>query len=202
MNSTLPKSRLAELRKEFGLTQEKIAEELGINKNTVSSVETSRRFLTIDKGIEIAQKYGVTLDWLYGLKDAAKDDNVLDNFRSFFSLGKLTIPIETRSVLSETSFLTMHLSNVVRDYLLEMKEIERINEEKDLPEPAYKAWSESVKAKYLKELEEKGAGETAEFVLIMNDEHFGSDVAYCIARRQLPELSARVAMDKMNFDKE
>ena len=200
MSTALPKSRLAELRKKLGFTQEKFAEEFGVNKNTISSVETSRRFLTIDKGIEIAQEYGVTLDWLYGLADTDKKSDVLDSFSSFFRIGQLTIPVENATVHSETSFLTMQLSNVVRAYLLEMNEIERINEEKGLPEPAYKAWRESVKAKYLEKLEEQGAGEAVEFVLIMNDEHFGSDVAYARARRELPELSARAALDKMNFD--
>lgn len=200
MNSALPKSRLAELRKGLGLTQEKFAEAIGVNKNTVSSVETSSRLLNIETGIEIAKKYGVTLDWLYGLKDAAKENDVLDSFSSFFGVGKRTIAVADKTTSCENIFLTVHLSNVVRDYLLKKNEIEKTKEEKDLPTDAYKAWLESVKSIYMKEIEENGAGEPVEFVLIENDENFGLDVAYARARRQLPDLSAQIALDKLNFD--
>lgn len=200
MNSALPKSRLAELRKGLGLTQEKFAEEIGVNKNTVSSVETSSRLLNIETAIEIAKKYSVTLDWLYGLKDASKENDVLDSFSFFFGMGKRTIAVADKTTSCENTFLTIHLSSVVRDYLLKKDEIEKTNEEKDLPPDAYKAWLESVKNKYLKEIKENGAGKKVEFVLIENDENFGLDVAYARTRRQLPDLDARIALDKLNFN--
>lgn len=198
MDTNFPSSRLAELRKKHKLTQEKMAEQLGVNKNTLSAVETSRRLLTIDKGIEIAKKFHVSLDWLYGLQDAEKKSDILDNFSSFFNFSKCTIPVEDKTPYGGISFLTMQLSNVVRDYLLEMNEIEKIYNEKNLPEPAYKAWRESVKTQYLERLERQEECEKIEFVLIENDKKLGANVAYGIARRQLPDISAQIEFDKLN----
>jgi hypothetical protein len=89
---------------------------------------------------------------------------------------------------------------VVRDYLLKKNEIEKINKEKSLPKEAYNAWLESVRADYLREIEEKGMGASVELILIENDENFGLDVAYARARRKLPDLAAKIHFDKQNFD--
>lgn len=199
MNEISPKCRLLELRKMLGLTQEQFADQVGISKNTVSNVENSKNPLSIETAFIIAKKFNVSLDWLYRLNDEDRNKNILDSFSSFFGMGQLTIPVEDKTASYENTFLTVHLSHVVIDYLLKKNEIEKINKETGLPIEAYKAWLESVKTKYLKEIEENGAGEKVEFVLIENDEKFGSDVAYARARRQLPDLATKIALDKQNF---
>lgn len=197
----LPKCRLLELRKKHNLTQDQLANAVKISATTVSNIESAKNLMSIDIALIIAKEYKVSLDWLYGLSDDASP-YVLDSFSSFFDIGQAYIPVENKTVSSEFPFLTVHLSSSVRDYLLEKNDIEKINKERDLPEPAYKAWLESIRTKYLKELQENGEGETVEYVLIENDENWGSDVAYARARRQLPDLAARIALDKMNFDNE
>lgn len=202
MNELSPKCRLLELRKMLGLTQEQFANQVGINKNTISNVENSKNSLSIETAFIITKRFNLSLDWLYGLEGATKENNILDSFCSFFDIGECTIAIEDKTTFCENAFLTLHLSPVVRDYLLKRNEIEKINKEKDLPIEAYKAWLERVKTNYLKEIEENGAGKPIEFVLVENDENFGLDVAYAKMRRQLPDLAAKIALDKLNFDNE
>lgn len=197
----LPKCRLLELRKKHNLTQDQLANAVKISATTVSNIESAKNIMSIDIALIIAERYKVSLDWLYGLSDDASPD-VLDSFSSFFSIGQAYIPVENKTVSNKFPFLTIHLSSAVRDYLLEKNDIEKINKEKDLPEPAYKAWLESIRTKYLKELQENGEVKPVEYVLIENDENLGADVVYTIARRQLPDLAARIALDKMNFDNE
>ena len=95
----------------------------------------------------------------------------------------------------------MQLSGVVRDYFLEINEVEKISKEKDLPEAAYKAWLESVKVKYQKALGENELDEVIEFVLIENGENLDSDIAYVEARRQMGDYAAKAALDELNFGK-
>lgn len=195
-----PKARLFELRHKLGFTQEQFSNEVGISKTTISNNENSSNPLRIDIALVIAEKYNVSLDWLYGLKEN-ESTNVLDSFRSFFSLGECEIAVEDKTLRSENKFLTIRLSEAAKDYFLAINEIEKTKIEKDLPEPAYIAWVESVKATYIKKIEENQAGEMTEFVLIQNTENFGIDVVYAQARRALPDLAAKIQLDKLNLDK-
>lgn len=197
--SEAQKSRLFELRHKLGLTQEQFSNEVGISKTTISNNENSSNPLRIDIALVIAEKYNVSLDWLYGLKEN-ESTNVLDSFRSFFSLGEREIFIADKTIPSET-FLTIRLSEAVKDYFLAINEIEKTKKEKDLPEAAYIAWVESVKATYIKKIEENQTGEMVEFVLIQNTENFGIDVAYAQARRELPDLAAKKHLDELNYGK-
>lgn len=194
-----PKARLFELRHKLGLTQEQFSNEVGISKTTISNNENSSTPLRIDIALAIAEKYKVSLDWLYGLKEN-ESTNVLDSFRSFFSLGKREIAVENKALRSENTFLTICLSQAAIDYFLTINEIEKTKIEKDLPEPAYIAWIESVKATYIKKVEENQAGEVKEFVLVENTDNFGVDIAYTQARRALPDLAAKIQLDKLNLD--
>lgn len=61
--------RLKELRCDRGLTQKQLAVELGINKVTYSRYESSLREPSISTLIKIANYYGVTVDYILGLKE-------------------------------------------------------------------------------------------------------------------------------------
>lgn len=61
-------NRLAELRRSHGLSQEELAEKLGISRQAVSKWERAESSPDTDNLIALAQLYGVTLDVLLGLK--------------------------------------------------------------------------------------------------------------------------------------
>lgn len=61
--------RLAELRKKAGLSQGKLAQGLGISQNAVSQYENGTREPTLAKLKELADFFGVSVDYLLG------DDN-------------------------------------------------------------------------------------------------------------------------------
>ena len=58
--------RLYELRRENKLTQEEIAVAVNVSRQTISNWETGTARPTIDKAIELAEIYEVTLDSLVG----------------------------------------------------------------------------------------------------------------------------------------
>ena len=53
--------RIKALRKKNGLTQEKLAEQLGIAVNTVARIEIGNRGISIDLAIELAVRFNTTL---------------------------------------------------------------------------------------------------------------------------------------------
>lgn len=61
-------NRLAELRRTHGLSQEELAERLGVSRQAVSKWERAESSPDTDNLIALAQLYGVTLDVLLGLQ--------------------------------------------------------------------------------------------------------------------------------------
>ncbi|PWI56670.1 helix-turn-helix domain-containing protein [Sulfoacidibacillus thermotolerans] len=56
--------RLIQLRNKHQLTQQEIADQLGIPRSTYAQYESDRREIGIDVLKKIAQYYGVSIDWL------------------------------------------------------------------------------------------------------------------------------------------
>ena len=66
--------RLAARRKMAGLSQEALAEKLGVSRQAVSKWERSESSPDTDNLIALAQLYGVSLDELLYVDDAIADD--------------------------------------------------------------------------------------------------------------------------------
>ncbi len=62
-------ARLKELRESLGLTQAEFGNSIGIAKSTYNNYETGIRDPKSDFWISVAQKYGVTIDYLMGFSD-------------------------------------------------------------------------------------------------------------------------------------
>ncbi len=61
--------RLKELRQEKGYTQKEIAQKLGLNSVTYLHYEKEQREPPLSLLADIANLYGVTVDYLLGLSD-------------------------------------------------------------------------------------------------------------------------------------
>lgn len=80
-------ARLKDLRTTRGLTQEKLAEELGISWDHLCRVEWGNRSCSIDLIIEIAVYFGVSTDYLL----LGKRVNQVENRKRLLSvIGELT----------------------------------------------------------------------------------------------------------------
>ena len=66
--------RLAARRKQAGLSQEALAEKLGVSRQAVSKWERSESSPDTDNLIALARLYGVSLDELLYVDDAIADD--------------------------------------------------------------------------------------------------------------------------------
>ena len=58
-------SRLQEIRREHGITQEEFAQQLNVTRQAVSKWESSRGYPEMEKLLYICSHYGVTMDQLF-----------------------------------------------------------------------------------------------------------------------------------------
>ena len=58
------KTLIRNLRKQLGLTQEELAERLGVALNTISRIEIGQRGVSIDLALELAVHFNSTLDYI------------------------------------------------------------------------------------------------------------------------------------------
>lgn len=63
--------RLAALHSALGISQADVCRATGIAKNRYSQYVSGKRTLTLAAGMQIADAYGVTLDWLFRNDPAA-----------------------------------------------------------------------------------------------------------------------------------
>lgn len=76
-------NRLVQMRKERGLSQEALAEKLGVSRQAVSKWERAEASPDTDNLIMIARLYGISLDDLLGHKPNDDEENNADDFPDY-----------------------------------------------------------------------------------------------------------------------
>ena len=66
-----PKNRIAQARKDAGLTARELAAKLGVDAVTVSNWESGRRQLSLERLLQLAELLGVGVAYLLGLEEPA-----------------------------------------------------------------------------------------------------------------------------------
>ena len=66
--------RIREERLKLNLTQEKLAEDVDLSMAYIGQIERGERSLTLDNLVAVANRLGVTVDYLLSDSIAAKDD--------------------------------------------------------------------------------------------------------------------------------
>ena len=84
-------SKLKELRVILDKNQKEFAAILGVRQSTLSSYENDVSIPSIDVLYDIATKFGVSLDWMFGLSDSRTREisSLGDVFRMFFEMDEL-----------------------------------------------------------------------------------------------------------------
>lgn len=73
------KEIIKELRNQRGLTQEGLAQEMGVSKSSVAMWETGNRFPSKEIYEQLADLFNVDIDYLYGRTDIKKKHHFDDN---------------------------------------------------------------------------------------------------------------------------
>ena len=81
MNYKFLGKRIREERLKLNLTQERLAEDIGISTAYLGQIERGERSVTLDKLIPLANRLGVTIDFLLSDYISSNDDNSTDSLR-------------------------------------------------------------------------------------------------------------------------
>ena len=114
---------LQNIRMEFNLTQEKIANILGIDRRTYNHYETSEKIIPIKHLITLSDYFNVSIDYLLGLTDIKQYKNVLKadkivagiRLKEFRKEKKLT-QVKLASILN-TAFSSIAFNEKGRNYI-------------------------------------------------------------------------------------
>lgn len=75
-------ARIAALRKEKGLSQEALGEQVGVSRQAVSKWESDRALPDVNNCVAMSRVFGVTLSQLLGLEDAAAPEQAAAHLQS------------------------------------------------------------------------------------------------------------------------
>ena len=59
-------NRIKELRKQSRLSQQALADQIGVFRNTISNWETGYSQISLENAKQVAEYFGVTIDYLLG----------------------------------------------------------------------------------------------------------------------------------------
>lgn len=96
-------SRLKVLRKQKGLTQEEIAEKLGVSRQAIAKWERGETMPDIESCVKLADLYETTVDMLVrniGQEDINGDGKYIFGCSKMNSKGQITLPAKCREIFN------------------------------------------------------------------------------------------------------
>ena len=69
------KNRIEEIRKSRGVRQEELAQQLGVSRQTISSLETGRYNPSIFLAYKVAKLFGMTIEEVFVFEDAEQEES-------------------------------------------------------------------------------------------------------------------------------
>ena len=110
--------KIRDLRKENGMTQEKLAEELDISRSKVSSWETNKRDMSITEAIKLADIYKVSLDNLFETNNI-NEKEYLEISNKFLKNKEISLKEKTRIVeLIKSSLKNQNIDELYQNYIM------------------------------------------------------------------------------------
>lgn len=113
LESKLP-IRLRELRGEHGLTQQELADRLGVERSTITAYENGRNFPAKNIFRRIAEFFGESMDWIDGRTDTRQNPELQqlqellignDSLRLLVKEAKSLTPSDIRTLVRITAAL-------------------------------------------------------------------------------------------------
>ena len=125
--------RIIKIREWEGLTQETLAEELNTTPQTISLAERGAQMLSPEHARKITQKYGYSLDWIYGISKTPKTENrkYYVDIREIISIKDNAVHVKLPSDLYEYLRDLGNLQKRRIDKQLTRKEVSILHDELD-----------------------------------------------------------------------
>ena len=110
--------KIRDLRKERGMTQEKLAEELNISRSKVSSWETNKRDMSVTEAIKLADIYKVSLDNLFETNNI-NEKEYLEISNKFLKNKEISLKEKARIIeLIKSSLKNQNIDELYQNYIM------------------------------------------------------------------------------------
>ncbi len=95
--------RIAQKRKEAGLSQETLGAELGVSRQSIYKWESDTALPEIDKLVALSRRFGVTVGWLLGVEEAPETSSAPDSGELTDAQLKMVEEITARYIAAQTA---------------------------------------------------------------------------------------------------
>ena len=95
--------RIAQKRKESGLSQEALGEEVGVSRQSIYKWESDAALPEIDKLVALSRRFGVTVGWLLGVEEAPEAPPAPDSRELTDAQLKMVEEITERYIAAQTA---------------------------------------------------------------------------------------------------
>ena len=95
--------RIAQKRKEAGLSQETLGAELGVSRQSIYKWESDTALPEIDKLVALSRRFGVTVGWLLGVEEAPETASAPDSGELTDAQLKMVEEITARYLAAQTA---------------------------------------------------------------------------------------------------
>jgi len=131
-------TRIRTLLEKRALKNQEFAEELGFSIDTANKLSSGSVPLTLDKAKLIADKYNVSLDWLYERSEDTNDDagRILLYLEKFFKI---------RRGDGKVCDFIIEMDEDVKNFLLAVDDVRKIKETCVIPARAVEVWIDEEK---------------------------------------------------------
>ena len=109
-------NKIRNIRKYNKLTQEAFAEKLGISRSKVSNWERAKRDMTITDAIKIANRFHISLDNFFEVKDISIEEYI-EISDKFFKNKKISIKEKTKIMtIIDDNFQKGNIKEIYNEY--------------------------------------------------------------------------------------
>ena len=142
---TFPK-RITELRKSLKMTQREFAKELNITAASVSSYENGAKFPSIVTVYDIAQRFGVSIDWLCGNEVTRHETDYATAFRLFVDLMECdgfsgeTLSVAWDAFMPDSSTININADSTMLRHIDELSKMYNLYRAGTIDKKLYGLW--------------------------------------------------------------
>lgn len=147
----ISRNRVRDLRKNLGLSIGEFLDGIdGFSDNTLQSIEKGNSGLTLDKALKIAQKYDVSLDYLFGISDYINEKEIKSEiaFEQIFNIEFPLIDNEEDPML----VLNFSTNEYLLEYFYNKKLLEQNKQNREITQEVFEFELKKLREKYAKVL--------------------------------------------------
>lgn len=128
-----PHNRIAELRKDRGLTIQQVADGIGVSNGTISRYEKGTREPKLETWVKLADFFGVSVPYLQGISNYINSETSPKGFDDFLKSAASKVDTEGNALFTETDWRNFVTSFTSQEALNNFRKLYIVINQLDVP---------------------------------------------------------------------